>query len=147
MSTDFTSEEFDWNGMNAPIIEKVRAREGDDADTFYGMPILLLTTTGRKTGRKHTTPLVVEAEGDRAYVIASKGGFAEHPTWFLNLQANPDVTVEREGNTYEATAVEVTGAERDRIFGQVAAKFSNFAEYQVLAGDRKIPVVELVRKG
>jgi deazaflavin-dependent oxidoreductase (nitroreductase family) len=141
------SEEIDWQAMNAPVIEKVRSREGDDADTFYGMPILLLTTTGRKSGKKHTTPLVVEAEGDRAFIIASKGGAPAHPTWYLNLRANPDVTVEREGETYEATAVEVDAAERDRIYAQVAAKFSNFGEYAESVGDkRKIPVIELVRK-
>jgi deazaflavin-dependent oxidoreductase (nitroreductase family) len=141
------AEEMDWVAMNAPVIEKVRAGTDDDAYTFYGMPILLLTTTGRKSGNKHTTPLVVEAEGDRAYIIASKGGYPAHPTWYLNLKANPEVTIERDGETYEATAVEVEGAERDRIYAQVAAKFDNFREYEESAGDRKIPVIEIVRKG
>lgn len=141
------AEEMDWKAMNAPVIEKVRARDGDDADTFYGMPILLLTTTGRKSGQKHTTPLVVETDGGRDFIIASKGGHPKHPTWYLNLKANPAATVEKNGETYEATAVEVEGAERDRIYAQVAAKFDNFREYEESAGDRKIPVVELVRKG
>lgn len=141
------AEEVDWQAMNAPVIEKVRSREGDEPDTFYGMPILLLTTTGRKSGKKHTTPLVVEAEGDRAYIIASKGGYPTHPTWYLNLKANPEVTIERGGETYQATAVEVEGAERDRIYAQVAAKFGNFGEYEEAVGDKRtIPVVELVRK-
>jgi deazaflavin-dependent oxidoreductase (nitroreductase family) len=137
---------MDWNAMNTPVIEKFRAGTDDDADQFYGMPILLLTTTGRKSGAKHTTPLVVESDGGRDYIIASKGGAPAHPTWYLNIQANPTVTVERQGETYEATAVTVDEAERDRIYAQVAAKYKNFGEYEVAAAGRKIPVVELVRK-
>jgi deazaflavin-dependent oxidoreductase (nitroreductase family) len=137
--------EIDWQALNAPVIEKFREGTDPDASTFHGMPIILLTTTGRKSGTKHTTPLVVESEGDRHYIIASKGGAPKHPTWYLNLRANPEVTVEHGGGTYRATAVEVDEAERDRIFAKVAGKFSNFAEYEA-ATDRKIPVVELVRK-
>lgn len=138
------SEDIDWQAMNAPIIEKFRAGTEEDAALFFGQPILLVTTTGRKTGRKHTTPLVAASEGDRLFVIASKGGAPAHPTWYLNMRANPTVTVEHQGETYEATAIEVDDATRDRIYAATAARFSNFGEYEQ-ATDRKIPVVELVR--
>jgi deazaflavin-dependent oxidoreductase (nitroreductase family) len=130
--------------MNAPIIEKFRAGTDDDAPLFFGQPILLATTTGHATGRRHTTPLVAAAEGDRLFVIASKGGAPAHPTWYRNMCANPMVTVEHNGETFESTAAQADEATRDRIYAATAARFSNFTEYEE-ATDRRIPVMELVR--
>jgi deazaflavin-dependent oxidoreductase (nitroreductase family) len=144
-TTDF-EEAFDWGGMNSPVIEKFRAGTEEDAHLFYGQPILLLTTTGAKSGKKRVNPLVSLIDDGRVYVIASKGGSPENPDWYHNVRANPDVTVEMPDETFEATAVEVADtAERDRLYAGIAARFSNFAEYQEQT-DRRIPVVELVRK-
>jgi len=146
MSTTGFEDEFDWAGMNKPVIEKFREGSAEDAALFYGQPILLITTTGAKTGKPRTNPLVSLVEGDRVYVIASRGGAPKHPDWYLNMKANPAVTVEMGGETYEATAVEVEPSERDRLYAKIASQFSNFAEYAE-STTRKIPVVELVRKG
>jgi len=146
VSTTGFEEEFDWNGMNAPVIEKFRRGTEEDAHRFMGQPILLLTTTGARSGNHRINPLVSLIEGDRLYVIASKGGAPDHPDWYHNLRANPEVTVELPGETFEATAVEVDDpAERDRLYAKIASEFPNFAEYEQKT-DRKIPVVELVRK-
>lgn len=140
------SEDIDWGGMNNPVIEKFREGTAADAYEFYGQPILLLTTTGAKSGKKRINPLVSQFDDGRLYIIASKGGSPDHPDWYYNVEANPDVTVELPDETFEATAVEVEDpAERDRIYGLVAGQFTNFVEYEQKT-DRRIPVVELVRK-
>jgi deazaflavin-dependent oxidoreductase (nitroreductase family) len=141
------SEELDWNGMNAPVIEKFRQGTDTDAYRFMGQPLLLLTTTGARSGKPRVNPLVSLVDSDRVYVIASKGGDPHHPDWYYNIRANPDVTVELPDETFEARAVEVADpAERDRLYGKIASQFSNFAGYEQRT-DRRIPVVELVRKG
>ncbi len=102
----------------------------------------LLTTTGARSGKQRTTPLAYIKLDDRILIIASKGGAPEHPAWYVNLVANPTVTVELGAETYQATATTITGEERDELFARVAAKISNFADYQQRT-DRVIPVVEL----
>ncbi len=106
--------------------------------------MVLLTTTGARSGRPHTTPLVPLEEGDRLYVFASLAGAPRHPAWYFNLLAHPEVTVERGRETYRATAEVITGEERDRLFARQAALRPPFAEYQRKT-TRKIPVIELVR--
>ena len=131
----------DWNRA---VIEEFRANGGKVGGPFEGTPVLLLTTTGSRTGRRHVTPVVyLELEG-RVYVFASKAGAPTHPDWYRNLVADPSVTVELGTETYPAQAVEITGAERDRIYTEQASRFSNFAEYQVKT-TRVIPVVALDR--
>ncbi len=145
MSTSGPEDSIDWNGMNAPVIEKFREGTAEDAHEFWGQPILLLTTTGAKSGKRRVNPLVSLIEGDRVYVIASKGGSPDHPDWYHNVRANPRVTVELPDETFEARAVDVADdAERDRLYSLIASRFANFAEYEQKT-DRKIPVVELVR--
>jgi len=111
---------------------------------FPGRALLLLTTTGAKSGREHTTPMMyVEIDG-RLLVIASNAGAQKHPDWFRNLVAHPSVTVEHAGEEFAATAVVPSGAERDRLFREITERYPFFAEHQ--AGvTRQIPVVELVR--
>ena len=108
-----------------------------------GRPLLLLTTTGAKSGREHTAPMMyVEIDG-RLLVIASNAGAPEHPQWFRNLVADPKVTVEHAGEVFEATATPA-GDDRDRLFGEVVERYPFFAEHQSRVA-RQIPVVELVR--
>ncbi len=106
--------------------------------------MLLLTTTGAKSAKRHTTPMMYLAEDGRLYVFASKAGAPTHPDWYHNLVANPTVTVEVGPDTYEATATPLARDERDRIFAEQARRYPGFAEYEAKT-TRVIPVVELVR--
>jgi deazaflavin-dependent oxidoreductase (nitroreductase family) len=107
-------------------------------------PLVLLTTTGAKSGNAHTTPLRPFYDGDRLYVIASKGGAPSDPQWFRNLVANPEVTVEEGKETIKARAMVVTGTERDRLWANAVAIEPGFAEYQAKV-TRQIPVIVLER--
>ena len=89
-----------WDERNRRVIEQFRESGGRPE----GSDLVLLTTTGRRSGRQHTTPLMYLAEGDRVYVIASKGGSPSHPDWYHNLVANPTVTLEVGSERYEAIA-------------------------------------------
>jgi deazaflavin-dependent oxidoreductase (nitroreductase family) len=133
-----------FNDWNKKIIEEFRANEGKVGGMFAGQPLVLLTTTGAKSGRRLTSPLMYNTDGDRVLVFASKGGAPSNPAWYHNLLANPRVTVEQGTETYEATATEVTGAERDRLYAHHAAQFPQFAEYEQKT-TRKIPVIALER--
>ncbi|MFI5034888.1 MAG: nitroreductase family deazaflavin-dependent oxidoreductase [Acidimicrobiales bacterium] len=131
----------DWN---AKIIADFRANAGRVGGSFAGAPVLLLHTTGAKTGAERVNPMMYLPEGDRVFVFASKAGAHSHPDWYHNLVAHPRVTVELGAETFEATARPITGAERDRIYAVQAERYPGFAEYQGKT-QRVIPVVELVR--
>ena len=132
------------NDFNRNLIAEFRAGEGTVSGAFEGAPLLLLTTTGAKTGRRHTTPLVYQRDGDRILVFGSKGGAPSHPSWYLNLVANPTVTVELPGETLEARAATIEGAERDRIWNAQKELMPGFAEYEAKT-ERQIPVIALER--
>ncbi len=132
----------DRNDWNRRTVEEFRAHQGKVGGVWEGRPLLLLTTTGARSGRRHTTPVMYLREGDRLFVFASKGGAPTHPDWYRNLLAHPDVTVEIGDQTYEALAKPMTGAERDRIYTQWAQMYPQFREYQEKTS-RIIPVIEL----
>lgn len=136
----------DPNDWNRAIIEEFRANGGKVGGQFAGAPLLLLTTTGAKSGRQLTTPLMYTDDGDRLLVYASKAGAPTNPAWYHNLVANPRVTVEVGNEQYEATATVITGEERDRLFNRQAQQNPGFAEYQAKTS-RTIPVVALSRAG
>ena len=139
----------DWNTRN---INEFRANAGKVGGPFEGMPVLLLTHTGAKSGTRRTNPLVYlpEAElgtaGERMYIFASKGGAATNPDWYHNLLAHPVATVEAGTETFEVEAAPVTGEERDRIYARQAELNPSFGQYQQRT-NRKIPVIALTRKG
>ena len=138
--------EFD--EMNREVLAEFRANAGV-VDTaaggyFKGKPVLVLHTTGAKTGRERETPLMYLDEGADRYVFASKGGAPNHPDWYHNLKANPDVTVDVGTKSYPATARVITGPERDRIYAAQVAAFPQFGDYEQKT-TRKIPVVALDR--
>ncbi len=133
------------NDRNAQIIAEFRANGGRVGGRFENATLLLLHTTGAKSGNERVTPLVCLADSDRLLVFASKAGAPTHPDWYHNLVANPRVTVEVGEEAYEATASTLEGEERDRIYAIQAARSPIFAEYQQKAGDRSIPVVVLHR--
>ncbi|HXT37413.1 MAG TPA: nitroreductase family deazaflavin-dependent oxidoreductase [Chloroflexota bacterium] len=134
------------NAFNAGIIAEFRANGGKVGGPFAGAPLLLLTTTGAKTGRHTTTPLMYAEDGGRLIVFASKAGAPENPAWYHNLLAHPEVKLEVGTETFTAKATPVTGEERDRLYSEQAARVPGFAEYQAKTS-RKIPVVALERAG
>jgi deazaflavin-dependent oxidoreductase (nitroreductase family) len=136
------SDAHDWN---AGIIEEFRSNQGKVGGSFEGSPMLLLHTKGAKSGRERVNPMMyLDLDGGR-YVFASKAGADTNPDWYHNLVAHPEVTVEVGTGTYQATAVPVTGADRDRIYAEQARQYPGFAEYQAKT-TRVIPVVELRRR-
>ena len=138
------SDAPDMNDFNASVIAEFRANEGKVGGPFDGSPMVLLTTTGAKSGKQRTSPLVYFADGDRRFIFASKAGAPTNPDWFHNIVANPAVTVEIGAESYAATASVVEGEERDRVYAAQAELMPGFAEYQANT-TRTIPVVELVR--
>jgi len=131
----------DWN---TKIIEEFRANDGKVGGQFQGAPLLLLHTTGAKSGAERVNPMMYLADGDRLVVFASKNGMPTNPDWYHNLKANPQVTLEVDGETYPAVATEVTGEERDRIFAEQVSRYPGFGEYQEKT-TRVIPVITLSR--
>ncbi|MFF2773524.1 nitroreductase/quinone reductase family protein [Streptomyces sp. NPDC058052] len=130
--------------FNAPIIEEFRTNAGRLGGPFEGWVLLLLTTTGARSGKEHTTPLGFVEDGDRLLVVGSAGGSDRHPDWYRNVLVNPTVTVEVGPDAWQATAVAATGAERDALFAKVVAAAPGYADYQK-ATDRVLPVVVLHR--
>ncbi|MEU4683238.1 nitroreductase/quinone reductase family protein [Streptomyces xinghaiensis] len=130
------------NDVNQQIIEEFRANGGRVGGPFEGARLILLTTTGARSGRQHTTPLGCLPDGERVLVIASAGGSPHHPDWYRNVLAHPRVTVEDGVFTYEAGAAVLEGAERDHLFARAAEADQGWADYQTRAG-RTLPVVAL----
>jgi deazaflavin-dependent oxidoreductase (nitroreductase family) len=137
------SEAQDWNRK---IIEEFQANEGKVGGPFAGAPLLLLHTTGARTGRERVNPMMYLDLGGHRYVFATKAGADTNPDWYWNLVAQPGVTVEVGNGTYEAAAAPVTGDDRDRIYTEQARRHPGFAEYEQRTS-RIIPVVELIPRG
>jgi len=140
-----STESIDFNEFNRDLIAEFRANDGVVTGPFAGAPLVLITHTGAKSGAERTTPLVHTRDGDRIVIIASKAGSPAHPHWYLNLLANPEVTVELPGETFRARATALTESpERDRLYRAQADLMPNFGEYEQRT-DRLIPVVVLDR--
>jgi len=110
-----------------------------------GTTILILTTTGRRSGTEYSTPLIYRDHGDDHIVVASKGGTPEQPDWYLNLEADPDVTVQIRGDRFAATARTASAEEKPEMWRAMAEVWPDYDEYQ-RGTDRDIPVVVLRRK-
>lgn len=134
----------DVNDWNRHTIEEFRAHEGKVGGIWEGRPLLLLTTTGAKSGQERTTPTMYLRDGDRLLIFASKRGAPTNPAWYYNLVAHPKVTVEVGNETFEATATVLKGEERDRFYAKQVELYPQFGEYQEKT-TRKIPVVALER--
>lgn len=136
---------MDFDEMNRKVIEEFRANEGRVGDYFEGHTLLILHTTGAKSGAARVNPLVyLPGENDDVvYVIASKGGAPDNPDWYYNLKANPEVSVEFGDGTRTGVAREITDrAERDRLYAAQVARMAGFADYEK-ATTRLIPVVAI----
>jgi deazaflavin-dependent oxidoreductase (nitroreductase family) len=131
-----TDEEF--LAYNQGVISEFRANHGVVSQPPF--PILLLTTTGSRTGRRTTVPVGFAVDdGKRVFVVASKAGAPQHPAWFHNLRADPDVTVELGDGSYQARAVVTAGEERERLYRTVSDGTSAYEKNT----DRVFPVVVL----
>ncbi|MFC0041658.1 nitroreductase family deazaflavin-dependent oxidoreductase [Actinomadura rayongensis] len=125
-------------------VEKYQETGGKIGHDWNGTVTLLLTTTGRVTGREYTTPLIYQPDGDAYVVVASKGGSDEHPQWYENILRNDRVTVQVRDEVFPARARTASEDERTRLWPKMAAVWPAYDEYQEKT-DRQIPVVVLER--
>ncbi len=130
-----------WQEQNAPIIKEFRENDGKVKGRAS---LILLTTKGAKTGQPRVIPLMYVPYGNQILAIASKGGAVNHPDWYYNILANPDVTVEVGTEKFETTARILTGAEREKAFEKAVEVFPPYGRYQQEA-PREIPVIALER--
>lgn len=137
--------DFDFNAWNKTIIDEFRGNAGKVGGTFAGATVLLLHTTGAKSGAERTNPLVYLPDGDRWVIIASKGGAPKNPDWYHNIVAQKDMTIEVGTESVDVEAEEVTGPERDALYARQVARFASFGDYEK-ATARKIPVIRLTRR-
>lgn len=107
---------------------------------LQGAPVALLTTTGRKSVQPRVSPLLFLRDGDRVVLVASQGGRANNPMWYLNLKTNPKVSVQIKKEVLDLTARDATEAEREHYWPQLVAMYSSFEDYQNWT-DRVIPIV------
>jgi deazaflavin-dependent oxidoreductase (nitroreductase family) len=130
---------------NQTLIDDFREHDGKSTiGHFVGRQLMLLTTIGAKTGATRVSPLAYTVDDGRVVIVASKGGADTHPAWFLNIEANPIVTVEVGTERYQARAHVALGSERERLYGQHADLHPSFHDYPKKT-DRVIPVIVLER--
>jgi deazaflavin-dependent oxidoreductase (nitroreductase family) len=133
------SDREDWNSN---VIQEFRTNEGKVGGPFDGAPLLLLHTTGARSGEERVNPMMYLADGDRLVVFASKGGAPTNPDWYHNLVANPDVEIEVGAERRKVRARVAEGDEHDRLYAEQSRRYPQFAKYQE-GTDRTIPVVIL----
>lgn len=130
--------------FHARRVAEFRANGGKLNPPLDGVPLLVLTTIGAKSGQPRATPMSYTRDGERIVVVAAAGGSPRHPAWYHNLLAHPEVTVEVGGDQFQARATVAPEPERSRLFAQHTAQRPNFSEFQRLT-TRQLPVVILER--
>ena len=130
--------------FNRTIIEEFRANEGRVGGRFEGGTLLLLHSTGAKSGRPRINPLAYVNDGDRLVIIASKGGAPTNPDWYYNLLAHPNASVEVGTEQFDVEAHPAEEPERTRLYAKMVARMPGFADYERKT-TRVIPVVVLTR--
>jgi deazaflavin-dependent oxidoreductase (nitroreductase family) len=130
--------------IDAPLLRLTGGR----VSSVYPVPVMLLTTTGAKSGQPRTIPLLYITDGDRLMLIASNYGQKRHPAWYRNLTANPRVEVlaGKHSGTYVASEITDPG-ERERAWELALDQYAGYADYDVRSGDRTIPLIRLKRSG
>lgn len=141
--SDFSPQAM--NDWNQRVIQEFRANGGKVTGRMGSAPLLLLTTTGAKSGKHRVAPLGYLTDGNRLIIVASKLGSPTHPDWYHNLLAHPEVTVEVGNETYTATATVIQGEEREHIWAWAAEQFSFINDHQAKT-TRQIPLIALERK-
>jgi deazaflavin-dependent oxidoreductase (nitroreductase family) len=125
-------------------VDRYRETNGADGHDWQGTQTLLLTTTGRRSGEPRELPLIYGRHGDDYLVVASKGGAPEHPSWYLNLQENPEVEVQVGPDRFKATARTAGSEERPEMWKTMTAEWPDYDGYQKKT-DREIPIVVISR--
>lgn len=136
---------MDMTELNQTVIAEFRGNDGKLSGPMEGAPILLLTTTGRRSGTRYTTPVGFIEHGGRLVVAAANGGAASNPDWFHNLVNDDRVTVEVPGARIDSVATEASGEERARLLEQLSSSLPGMADH-IDATDRQIPVVILAER-
>ena len=131
--------------FGAEHVRVYRETAGERGYHWRGTTILLLTTEGRRSGDSRTTPLIHRTDGDRWVVVASKGGAPANPSWFENLNANPDATIEVKDEKVAVRSSEAEGEERARLWSLMTEAWPAYDDYQART-ERQIPVVVLSRR-
>lgn len=135
---------IDRTAFNAQVVEAFRAQSGVAPDQVGDMPLLLLTSTGARSGQPRLSPLAYIRDGDRYVVVASKGGSPTHPDWYHNIAANPHVTVEVGTEKFAARADIAAEPERTRLFNAAVEVYPQLGEHERNSG-RIIPIITLTR--
>lgn len=133
-----------FNDFNQSLVNEYRENGGKVSGMFADTPLLLLTTTGAKSGKPRVSPLIYTTDGDRLAIIASNGGAPTNPDWYHNLVANPVATVEVGTEKFQVRANVAIPADRDRLYAKMVETWPDFAEYEKKI-TRKIPVFVLER--
>jgi len=134
----------DYNAFTRQLMADIREHGRPTSGPMAGRPLMILTTTGAKSGEKRSAVVTYTRDGDRYVIAASKGGAPTNPSWYYNLVADPRVTVEADKERFEATATVTEGKERQRLWDQHAAERTEFQDYPQKTS-RVIPVIALER--
>jgi len=134
----------EWEEFNRKVIEEFRSNAGKVSGRYAGAPMILVKHTGAKTGKTYTTPLVYSKDRERYVIIASMGGAPNHPSWYHNLKARPEVTAEVGAEKFKARVSEATGAKRAQLYKEQADRMPAFWDHQKKT-KRTIPVLVLER--
>ena len=132
------------SGWQADHARKYIETNGEEGHIWRGVPTLLLTTTGKRTGEPYTTPLIYGTDGDRYVIVASRGGAPEHPQWYRNLVAEPMVGLQVKAHKFQARARTASAEEKPALWRMMAGIWPAYDEYQAKT-ERDIPVVILER--
>jgi deazaflavin-dependent oxidoreductase (nitroreductase family) len=130
--------------FGAEHVKRYLETDGAEGHEWRGATVLILTTTGRRSGEERSTPLIYGTHGDEYLVVASKGGAEEHPAWYLNLSEHPEVTVQVLGDRFAARAHTAGAAEKPGLWATMVGQWPAYSEYQQKTS-REIPVVVLER--
>ncbi len=133
---------LDLSLLGAEHVRRYRETDGEVGYLWNGVPILLLTTTGRRTGEARTAPLIFGRDGDRYLVVASMGGAPRHPAWYLNVTAHPEATVQVRDRIVAVTAHTASPEDKPRLWATMQSLCTSYATYQERT-TREIPVVVL----
>lgn len=130
--------------FGAEHVKRYLETDGAEGHDWRGTTVLILTTTGRRSGQERSTPLIYGTHGDDYLVVASKGGAEEHPAWYLNLNEHPQVTVQVRGDRFAARARTAGAQEKPELWATMVGRWPAYAEYQQKTS-REIPIVVLER--
>ena len=131
-------------GWQQEHVRRYQETDGADGHIWNGVPILLLTTTGRKSGKRFTTPLIYGEDGGRYLIVGSRGGADHHPQWYHNLVAKPEIEVQVLGDKFKARARPANAAEKPGLWKTMTRVWPNYDEYQTRT-KREIPLVIIER--